>query len=61
MNKDFEKPDSTAAWSRMSYEEKNKALFERQKKLLDLFLSKHAISREIYEEAVESLTAKFKE
>ena len=44
----------------MSYSEKNKALYERQKKLLDLFLEKHAISREIYEEAVESLTARLK-
>ena len=44
----------------MSYSEKNKALYERQKKLLDLFLSKHAISRENYEEAVESLATKMK-
>ena len=44
----------------MSYSEKNKALYERQKKLLDLFLEKHAISRETYEEAVESLATKMK-
>ena len=47
-----EKPEIHAVWDRMTYKEKNKALFERQVKLLDLFLSKHAIDREQYEKSL---------
>ena len=60
MNADFtEEPQALAAWSRLSYAEKNKALFERQKRLLELFLSKHAIDRAQYEKSLADLTAKF--
>ena len=44
-----DEPQALAAWSRMSYEEKNKARYDRQVALLDLFLSKHAIDRTQYE------------
>ena len=35
-----EEPDKQAAWSRMSYAQKNKVLYERQVALLQLFLEK---------------------
>lgn len=56
----IEEPDKSAAWSRMSYEEKNKALYERQVKLLNLFLEKNAIDRTQYEKSLADLTAKMK-
>ena len=49
---------TTAAWNRMTYDEKNRALYERQKKLLDLFLEKNAISRQQYEKSLHDLTEK---
>ena len=55
-----DEPQALAAWSRMSYEEKNRELLERQGALLDLFLSKHAIDRVQYEKSLADLTAKMK-
>jgi hypothetical protein len=55
-----EKPETQAVWDRMTYKEKNKALFERQVKLLDLFLSKHAIDRAQYEKSLYELREKLK-
>ena len=54
-----DEPQALAAWSRMSYEEKNRELLERQVALLDLFLSKHAIDRAQYEKSLHDLKAKF--
>ncbi len=55
----IEEPDKSAAWSRMSYEEKNRELLERQVALLQLFLEKHAIDRTQYEKSFADLKAKF--
>ena len=55
-----ETPDTGAAWSRMSYEQKNRALYERQVALLRLFLEKGAIGREQYEKSLSDLTAKMR-
>ena len=55
-----EEPDKQAAWSRMSYAQQNKVLYERQVALLQLFLEKHAIDRTQYEKSITDLTAKFK-
>lgn len=55
-----ENPDKQAAWSRMSYEEKNRELLERQAALLQLFLEKHAIDRAQYEKTLHDLKDKFK-
>ena len=41
MNQNNENTD----WSSLSHEEKNKQLFLRQKKLLDMFLERGAISQ----------------
>ena len=56
----IEEPDKQAAWSRMSYEEKNRELLERQVALLQLFLEKHEIDRAQYEKSLHDLTAKMK-
>jgi len=55
-----DEPQALAAWSRMSYEEKNKALYERQVALLQLFLEKQEIDRAQYEKSLHDLTAKMK-
>ena len=54
-----EEPENTAAWNRMSYAEKNRELFQRQVKLLELLLSKRAIDRAQYEKSLADMTAKF--
>lgn len=36
------------AWELLSYEEKNRRLFLKQKEALDLFVERHAISQEQY-------------
>ena len=49
------------AWASLSYAEKNKELFERQKHILDLFLERGAISKAEYEKSLRDLTAKMAE
>ena len=44
---DFEKRE----WETLTYEEKNRLLFLRQKRLLDMFLERNAISKAQYEKA----------
>ena len=46
------------AWAPLSYAEKNKELFERQKRLLGMFLERGAISKEQYEKSLRDLTMK---
>ena len=45
-------------WETLSYEEKNHQLFVKQKELLELFLTKKAISREQYEKSLHDLMEK---
>ena len=54
----FTNDSDSQVWNRLSYEEKNKALYYRQKALLDLFLEKHAISREQHDKSLRDLTEK---
>ena len=49
---------TTEEWDTLSYEEKNRMLFERQKKLLSEFLEKGAIGKEQYEKSLHDLTEK---
>ena len=49
--------DNTA-WETLTYEEKNRALFERQKHTLDLFLERNAISQEQYDKSLHDLIEK---
>ena len=46
------------AWASLSYAEKNKELFKRQKHLLEIFLERGAISKEQYEKSLHDLTMK---
>lgn len=51
---DFEKHE----WETLTYEEKNRLLFLRQKRLLDMFLERNAISKAQYEKSLHDLTSK---
>lgn len=54
MDTDFEKRE----WETLTHEEKNQLLFLRQKKLLDMFLERNAISKAQYEKSLTDLTLK---
>ena len=54
------KPGEDPAWARLSYAEKNRALYQKQKALLDLFLEKHAISLAQHDKSLRDLTEKMK-
>lgn len=45
-------------WSKLSPEEKKRQLFLKQKKLLDTFLEKHAISQAQYDKSLGDLRDK---
>ena len=45
-------------WQNLSTEEKNKQLFLKQKRLLDTFRDKHAISRAQYDKSLGDLREK---
>lgn len=55
---DFIKNDQKNTWSTMSYTEKNRALFTRQKQTLDLFLERGAISQAQHDKSLHDLTVK---
>lgn len=46
------------AWSALSYEEKNNQLFLSQKKTLDMFLERGAISKEQHDKSLHDLIEK---
>jgi polyhydroxyalkanoate synthesis regulator phasin len=46
------------AWESLSYAEKNRVLYERQKKMLEEFLEKGAISKEQHDKSLQDLTEK---
>ncbi len=48
-------------WSGMTYEEKSRQLFFREKKLLDTFLEHGAITKVQYEKSLHDLEEKMKE
>jgi len=45
-------------WNDLSYEEKNERLFHEQKKVLDMFLIRNAISKEDYTKSMHDLVVK---
>ena len=47
-------------WNNLTPEEKNKALYLKQKKLLDTFLDHHAISQAQYNKSMGDLKEKMK-
>ena len=48
------------AWDSLSYAEKNRILYERQKETLEAFLKRGAISKQQYEKSLHNLTEKMK-
>ena len=48
----------TADWSSLSYEEKNRLLFLRQKKTLKMFLERGAISQAQHDKSLHDLIKK---
>ena len=48
------------AWDTLSYEEKNRLLFERQKHMLEEFLERGAISQQQYDKSLHDLTEMMK-
>ena len=50
--------ENDTVWDSLSYAEKNRVLFERQKKMLEEFLEKGAISKAQYEKSLHDLTEK---
>ena len=50
--------ESPKAWENMTPEEKKKELFLRQKKTLDLFLERNAISKAQYDKSLGDLVEK---
>ena len=57
MNKELEDLEK-ADWSSLTYEEKNRLLFLRQKKTLDMFLERGAISQAQHDKSLHDLIAK---
>ncbi len=45
-------------WDLLSYEEKNRLLFHQQKKTLDMFLKRQAISQDQYDKSLHDLIEK---
>lgn len=52
--------ENDTVWDSLSYEEKNKLLYERQKMMLAEFLEKGAISKAQYDKSLHDLTEKMK-
>ena len=50
--------DDSAAWSGMTYAEKNRALYQRQRMTLKLFLERGAISQAQHDQSLRDLTLK---
>jgi hypothetical protein len=54
----FNNSDQHSTWSSLSYEDKNRALYLRQKRTLDLFLERGAISQAQHDRSLRDLTVK---
>ena len=52
--------ENDTVWDSLTYEEKNCVLFERQKKMLEEFLEKGAISKAQYDKSLHDLTEKMR-
>lgn len=50
--------ENDPVWDALSYAEKNRVLYERQKKMLEEFLERGAISKAQYEKSLHDLTEK---
>ena len=62
MNMSLSDPvESNAAWENLTHEEKNHQLFLKQKKMLDMFLGRGAISQAQHDKSLHDLTEKMGE
>ena len=52
--------ENDTVWDSLTYEEKNKLLYERQKMMLAEFLEKGAISQQQYDKSLHDLTEKMR-
>lgn len=50
--------DKSVVWEKLSPEEKKRELFLRQKRTLDMFLERHAISQAQYDKSLGDLREK---
>ena len=53
-----DKSNDNSDWSSLNYEEKNRLLFQRQKKTLDMFLERGAISQVQHDKSLHDLIEK---
>ena len=53
-----DKSNDNSDWSSLNYEEKNRLLFQRQKKTLDMFLERGAISQAQHDKSLHDLIQK---
>ena len=53
--------NNTNSWENLSHEEKNHQLYLKQKKMLDMFLERGAITQAQYDKSFHDLTAKMGE
>ena len=53
--------ESSTAWGRMTYEEKNHQLYLKQKQILDMFLERGAISQAQHDKSLHDLAEKMGE
>lgn len=53
-----DKSNDNSDWSFLNYEEKNRLLFQHQKKTLDMFLERGAISQAQHDKSLHDLVEK---
>ena len=54
----FEPLSEEKEWNTLSYDEKNEQLFQHEKRMLEMFLAKGAISRQQFEKSLHDLIEK---
>ena len=52
--------ENDIVWDSLSYAEKNRVLYERQKQMLEEFLERNAISKAQYDKSLHDLTEKMR-
>ena len=56
--REFMTVENAASWNKLTYGEKNHALYEKQKHMLEAFLERGAISKAQFEKSLHDLTEK---
>lgn len=58
---DAKKACSDTVWEDLSYDEKNRRLLKQEKRMLDMFLERRAITKEQYEKGFRELQCRLPE